>query len=344
MIALHPTRRFKMAHQLTERKNGFVEMAYAGATPWHGLGQEMTKGAPLEQWQVQAGMDWTIEESPVQFAYKAPSGAKCMGKVSDKKVLYRSDSFAPLGTVGDGFKVVQPHDVLEFFRDLTEQNGMTIETAGTLFGGRRFWTLAHIGDSCEVVPGDKVGGYLLLCTGADGTLATTGQFTTVRVVCNNTLSMSLAGSGLHKVSHKMKFDPKSMKEQMGLAHDEFRTFKANMQRLSDKTVSTQRAERLAFDLLAPKDFDKMDHGEKVQAITTTSDSRAFRSIMALFEGGGKGADIDGVKGTAWGFVNAVTEYTDYHARATSVDNRLNSAWLGAGNDLKNKAVELALSF
>lgn len=333
-----------MAHQLTERKNGFVEMAYAGDTPWHGLGQKVTQGASIEEWQVQAGMDWTIGESPVQFQYVTSAGLKCNGKVADKKVLYRSDTFAPLGTVGAGFKTVQPHDVLEFFRDLTADAGMTIETAGTLFGGRRFWTLAHIGDSCEIVPGDKVGGYLLLCTGADGTLATTGKFTTVRVVCNNTLSMSLTETGKHTVSHKMRFDPKGMKEALGLAHDEFRVFKENMSRLSDKTVSAQRAERLAFDLLKPATFDKLDQPAKLDAINTVSDSRAFKSILSLFEGGGKGADIDGVKGTAWGFVNAVTEYTDYHARATSTDNRLNSAWLGAGDDLKNKAVELALAF
>lgn len=332
-----------MAHQLTERKNGFVEMAYAGETPWHGLGQQVTKGASIEEWQAQAGMDWTIEQAPVEFGYTT-NGMKVRGKVADKKVLYRSDSFAPLGTVGDRFQVVQPHDVLEFFRDLTEKSGMQIETAGTLFGGRRFWTLAHIGDTCEIVPGDKVGGYLLLCTGADGTLATTGKFTTVRVVCNNTLSMSLNESGKHSISHKMKFDPEHMKQSLGLAHDEFRVFKENMTRLSDKSVSIARAERLAFDLLKPDSFDKANETEKHTVIQDVSDSRAFKSILALFEGGGKGATMDGVSGTAWGFVNAVTEYTDYHSRATSTDNRLNSAWLGKGDEMKTKAVELALNF
>jgi phage/plasmid-like protein (TIGR03299 family) len=340
-----------MAHQLTERKNGFIEMAYVGDTPWHGLGQQVQKGASIESWMVSAGMDWTIGESPVEYAYVLPVGKlgntvpmKVRGKVADKKVLYRSDSYAPLGTVGSSFKVVQPHDVLEFFRDLTEGAGFHIETAGTLFGGKRFWALASIGDTCEIVPGDKVGGYLLLVTGADGTLATTGKFTTVRVVCNNTLSMSLGETGKHSVSHKMAFDPVKMKKSLGLVHDEFDVFASNMKRLADKTVSAQRIERLTFDLLKPEGFEKMDSGQKVGVISKVSDSRAFKSILSLFDGGGKGSTIDGVAGTAWGFVNAVTEYTDYHSRAQNVDNRLNSAWLGAGDDLKTKAVELALAF
>jgi hypothetical protein len=34
--------------------------------------------------------------------------------------------------------------------------------------------------------GDRVKAYLLLATSCDGTLCTTAQFTSVRVVCNNT--------------------------------------------------------------------------------------------------------------------------------------------------------------
>ena len=329
-----------MAHELTERKNGLIEMAYAGETPWHGLGQKVQKGASIEEWQISAGMDWTIQESPVEFGYVA-NGLKIRGKVADKKVLYRSDSFAPLGTVGSKFQVVQPHEVLEFFRDLTQNAGFSVETAGTLFGGSRFWALASIGEECEIVPNDKVGGYLLLCTGADGTMATEARFTTVRVVCNNTLSMARDAKGAFKVSHKTKFDSVQMKQRLGLAHDEFAQFKDNMRRLSGKTVSMARAERLAFDLLKPDNFDSMSMDEKTKVLEKVSDNRTFKGILAMFDGGGQGAKIDGVRDTAWGFVNAVTEYVDHASRATSTDNRLNSAWFGAGDDLKSKAVQLA---
>ena len=323
-----------MAHQLTERKNGFVEMAYAGETPWHGLGQQVQKGASIEEWMVSAGMDWTIQEAPVEFGYLA-NGMKVRGKVSDKKVLYRSDTYAPLGTVGNRFHVVQPHDVLEFFRDLTQGAGFTIETAGTLFGGSRFWALANIGDDCEIVPGDKVGGYLLLCTGADGTMQTMGKFTTVRVVCNNTLSMACGEAGQHKMSHKSAFNPLAMKEKLGLVHAEFSQFSANMKCLSDKTVSMARAERLAFDLLK-----QADTATDMKVIEQVSGSRAFKGILAMFDGGGMGSNLEGVSGTGWGFVNAVTQYVDHEARATSIDNRLNSAWFCNGDDMKNRAVSL----
>ena len=62
-----------MAHQLTIRENGYTEMAFVGETPWHGLGQELDQNATIEQWRVAAGMDWSIESSPVCFMVPDPS-------------------------------------------------------------------------------------------------------------------------------------------------------------------------------------------------------------------------------------------------------------------------------
>lgn len=45
-----------MAH-LLER------MACVGATPWHGLGNQLDINQPIEVWAKQAGMDWQIREA-----------------------------------------------------------------------------------------------------------------------------------------------------------------------------------------------------------------------------------------------------------------------------------------
>lgn len=181
-----------MPHALTERSNGLVEMAYKGETPWHGLGQQLEAGKTIEEWTVAAGMDWRIKRSKVRY-FADVNGAQQL-EIPDQHVLFRNDTKAPLGIVSERFKVVQPFEVMEFFRDLTNDAGFTMETAGTMFGGRRFWALAHIGESAIIRNhADAVGGYLLLCTGADGTLATQARFTTVRVVCNNTLGMAMPG-------------------------------------------------------------------------------------------------------------------------------------------------------
>ena len=172
-------------------------MAYVGAEPWHGLGNKLTPKQPLEVWAAAAGMDWSIEEAEVRFVAGSADNRAGLGSIHafpEQKVLYRSDTRAPLSVVSSRFQVVQPAEILEFYLDLTELGGYELETAGVLKEGRKLWALAKTGQSATLKGRDTVNGYLLLATACDGSLATTAQFTSVRVVCNNTLAIALGDS------------------------------------------------------------------------------------------------------------------------------------------------------
>jgi phage/plasmid-like protein (TIGR03299 family) len=180
-------------------------MAYVGATPWHGLGHRLTPDQPLEVWAQQAGMDWRIETADVRFiADRSPSYSGLLRAYPGQKVLYRSDTKAPLSVVSGRYKVVQPAEILEFYRDLTEVGGYELETAGVLKDGKKLWALARTGQTLTLKGRDAINGYLLLATACDGTLATTAQFTSVRVVCNNTLAIAIGDSARHSGSMMMR--------------------------------------------------------------------------------------------------------------------------------------------
>src|SRR5476649_400065 len=114
-----------MAHQIEQ-------MAYVGTTPWHGLGNQLTQKQPLEVWQHEAGMNWQIQESPVHFKSDAVAHLGAIHSFPEQKVLFRSDTKEPLSVVSQRYQVVQPREVLEFYRDLTEFSGYELETAGVL--------------------------------------------------------------------------------------------------------------------------------------------------------------------------------------------------------------------
>lgn len=117
------------------------QMAYVGQTPWHGLGNKLSANQPLEVWQKQAGMDWDIKEAPVQFTDVVDDTQSRLITFPQSKVLYRSDPQAPLSVVSQRYQVVQPREILEFYRDLTEVSGFQLETAGVLKGGKKVWAL-----------------------------------------------------------------------------------------------------------------------------------------------------------------------------------------------------------
>ena len=123
------------------------KMAYVGATPWHRLGNPLPPKQPIEVWAEKAGMDWTICDTPVRYLTEQAGSLGAILSFDDQKVLYRSDTKAPLSVVSSRYQVVQPKAVLEFYRDLTEVSGFELETAGVLKEGRKFWALARTGKS-----------------------------------------------------------------------------------------------------------------------------------------------------------------------------------------------------
>lgn len=308
-------------------------MAYVAETPWHGLGNQLSAHQPIEVWARQAGLDFQIKESAVRFMTECSDGG--LGPIMsypENKVLFRSDTKAPLSVVSQRYKVVQPREILEFYRDLTEISGYELETAGVLKGGKTIWALARTGQSSTLKGNDVTNGYVLLATGCDGTLATTAQFTSVRVVCNNTLAVALAGStGAVKVRHSTTFNPAAVKAQLGISVSSWDNFMYQMKTLSDRKVKTTEAFTYFLNVFS----------DQANPAGLTNE-RAMTTAMSLYEGQGRGSELASSKGTAFGLLNSITEYVDHERRAKSVDYRLESAWFGQGATLKQKALDQAL--
>jgi phage/plasmid-like protein (TIGR03299 family) len=312
-------------------------IAYTGAQPWHGLGNQLAPKQPLEVWARAAGMDWSIEEAEVRFVAAGNMHLGSIHAFPEQKVLYRSDTKVPLSVVSARYQVVQPAEILEFYRDLTEVGGFQLETAGVLKEGRKLWALARTGQSATLKGKDEVNAYLLLATACDGSLATTAQFTSVRVVCNNTLQIALGDSaGAIKVPHRSQFDAQAVKRQLGIAISSWDAFMVRMKALSEHKVSDAAAEKFLRRLLTYPTTNSVDRD------TATVNERAIKAVGQLYAGRGKGADLASASGTAWGLVNAITEFTDHHRRARSDDHRRDAAWFGAGATLKQRAWDEAM--
>ena len=316
-------------------------MAYVGETPWHGLGNELSPKQPLEVWAKEAGLDWRIESSDVSYMSSNDKGHNLIMPFAENKVLYRSDNLEPLSVVSQRYQEVQPREILEFYRDLTEHSHFELETAGVLKGGRKLWALARTGQSATLRGGDVSHGYLLLATACDGTLATTAQFTNIRVVCNNTLAVSLAdgSGGMVKVPHSTSFDADSVKQQLGVSVKQWDEHIYEMKQLSERRVTQAEAANYLSRVFNDQDNDIILFNSAKKEKDAVPNARAMNKVMQMFNGQGRGADLDAAKDTAYGLLCSITEYVDHERRAMNTDNRLNSAWFGAGAKLKEKGLQ-----
>ncbi|MCT9166177.1 hypothetical protein B9X71_07910 [Acinetobacter baumannii] len=345
-----------MAHQIET-------MAFIGQTPWHGLGNQLPQNQPIEVWAQQAGMDWRIESSNVSYMAKNDRGQSIILPYEEQRVLYRSDTHAPLSVVSQRYQEVQPKEILEFYRDLTEQSGFELETAGVLKGGRKFWALARTGQSAALKGKDVSNGYILLATACDGTLATTAQFTSVRVVCNNTLAIAVRGqnssAGVVKVPHSTKFDAGKIKQQLGISVRAWDEHMYEMKQLSQRKVTQQEAAAYFDAVFNNTNLSIAEQDESIiqfyrnvaipkQINASKADNksepngRAMSKVMTMFNGHGRGAELASAKDTAYGLLCSITEFVDHERRAISTDHRMDSAWFGAGANLKQRGLEQAL--
>lgn len=323
-----------MAHQI-DQTNGDA-IAFVGETPWHGLGHKLPEGADIETWRKTARLDWTVKEGAVMFTRDSDQERVARGEAQptevvafpERKALYRSDTLSPLSIVSDRFKVVQPGDVLEFFRKLVEQHGFKMETAGGLRGGRRIWALARIAEEVKVLD-DVVQPYCLLSTAYDATMATWARLCTTRVVCANTIAYAENEKGnIVRVPHNAELDFDDVRLQIGLALNSWERFKVRALKLAEREVTDAEAQAFLRELLGVADDET---------------PRGFARILSLFNGDQMGARKKSTRQTLWGVVQAVAEHVDHNPYSRTAETRLDAAWFGYGAALKVKALKSALA-
>lgn len=340
-----------MTDAITVRQDGFAEFAFLNKPAWHGLGNELLPTDDATTRRKKAGFDWQIESAAVEFSARSPLDnqedgvyATATQVVPGRRVLYRSDNQQPLSVVSDVFKVVQPAQVMDYFEELAEKSGFVLETAGTLFGGRKFWALANIGDeSCVLDPKDRVKGRLLMATSVDLSLPTTLKFLAERVVCANTLAWGLREKGgtTIKVRHNSEFRPEDVNEKLGiLSHDNFEEIMDDFRHLAEAPMSDYHMIEATCHIMEPKIYS-LSREEYMKLAETTPVQRIAELAI---EGRAIGSELEGANGTAWAWLNAVTQFVDHESSARTIDRRVERAWFGAGNKIKSRAFDLAKNF
>lgn len=312
-----------MAHEL-EMVNGEASMAYAGDVPWHGLGVKVSNDLTPEQMLKAAKLDWNV--TPVEL-FADYNGKKLSTKHS---ALIRETDSRVLDVITDDWHPTQNIEAFEFFNDFIAAGDMEMHTAGSLKGGKIVWALAKVNESFELFGGkDKVDAYLHFTNPHQYGKSIDVRFTPIRVVCNNTLTLSLnmKSKNMVKVSHRRKFDPNEVKEALGLAKEKLSKYKEMAEHLSKKRYNGE---------------DIVDYFTRIFPVSASSEKEMSKNAELAYEkyleeqpGAEYGA------GSWWQAFNTVTYMTD-HIIGRSADSRLQSAWYGANKGLKTKALELAV--
>jgi len=301
--------------------------------PWHGQGVILENAPTPEEAIKAAGLDWEVKLVPL--------GGELDGEpLKDVRrwATVRATDRRVLGTVGPTYHVLQNKDAFKFFQPVLDAGEAYLETAGSLRKGQRIWILARVKqDPVEIVPGDAVLSYILLSNGHDGFMSIRAGFSSIRVVCANTLAAAHEGaaSKLLRVRHTENAAKtlEEIREIMDIGRREFVASTEKMRALARKGVNTTDLKEYVRKVFQPKVTLTTEDEQK------TSCDRLMGKIIPLFEKG-RGNDMPGVKGTMWAAYNAVNEYIGWERGRADI--RLDSLWFGDGANVNKRAFDLAL--
>lgn len=298
--------------------------------PWHKLGKHFETAPSIEEGIQAAGLDYNIELQDIQTV----EGVKL-----DQKAVVRTDINKSLGVVSKQYNILQNRDAFSFFEPFVENGLATLETAGSLYNGRKVFVLAKIaGDDMEITPGDRVQKYILLSNSHDGGSAVRVGFTSIRVVCSNTLTMAQSdkASQLIRVYHTKKVNQtiEEIRMTMDLINKQFITTEERYKELAKMPMNVSdfhryikavtSKEKLEALLDTPSDYtpEEVEEGR----------NRLIKRVEEIFE-------LEPVH-NRWTAYNAVNYYIN-HERSRNVETTYNSLWFGNAKQLDQRALALA---
>jgi len=307
-------------------------MAYAGEVPWHGLGVPVSNDLTPIQMMEKAGVDWRVQEVETFIEYNGKR------QTTGQKALVRETDGRILTTVGENWNPVQNEDAFNFFAEYCLSGDMEMHTAGSLKDGQMVWALAKVKSDFELFGGDRVESYLLFSNPHQYGKAIDIRFTPIRVVCNNTLTLSLDQKAEKsvKVGHRVEFDASEVKTALGIASDKLAHYKEAAEYLGKRRYTTESLIEY-YNTVFPRTADKRVQGKGLSIDTLSRNAKLSYDVLETQPG------AEFAEGTWWQAFNSVTYITD-HVQGRNEDNRLYSSWFG-GNQLRKKnALQTAIEF
>ena len=330
-------------------------MAWTGEVPWHREGVKVDPNLTPQEMMIAASLDWTVSKRPgytITTPEYGDGGMELMQTPSSFFIVRDTDN-SILSHCGPKYLPVQNEKIFEFFSEFTTAAQMSMETAGSLRGGKSIWALAKLADTFELPGEDQIGGYLLLHQPHEASHALTARYTQIRVVCNNTLQLAFSNGKAHfSMSHIREFNAdmaKQAAETLGLANDTSKLFRESAEFLAKKKAPHANVLEYIGRIYQPdvieerlKNAQLKAEGRKIGEEGPLIDqfNHTTRNVVEALERA-PGALLKSSAGTWWGALNAVT-YVEDHMRGG--ENRVYNSLIGDGSKRKEKAYKMAIEY
>ena len=300
-----------------------------GKSAWHGQGVVTEGTLPAREAFEIADALFTVEKRELEFPLVNENGPSPVRFTQPAGVyaVVRTDTQALLGVVSKQYEIVQNESLLrmaEFIREEVAMDSVVVLANG----GKVCFTATLNGAEADIVPGDKIKRRIVGYLGHDGKTGCGAKFTNIRVVCQNTLTAALEGSGKHStITHKNGANGNfnALISSIDVARQDFVTECDLMREFS----------RASMGLSSFNEF--------VDEVYNIEEDQVFRKREQLERAFTNGYGAEFAPDSIWNAVNAITqiETSTLNQTRAAANRQFARGTFGAGAQISKRAFSLA---
>lgn len=292
---------------------------------WHKLGKLWTPAFEGDKLTSQkalelADLNWQVDLVPIEYNDQE-TGFYLVVRDKDDSVL---------GSVGPEYQPIQNHQAAKVLDDLVDSDDLEIETAISIFNGKKVVILARRPEYIEISD-DQYIPYIAAVLYHDGSGAARLYYTHVRIVCANTFEAAEGAVNRYFVirhSGDTEYRLEEARKALAMSFKQSDDFVQMGRKLIDVKISDREFDRFLKRLVEDPISDEAERARK-----NAQDRREHIKSTWKYSD-----NLDNIRGTRWGALNAVIEW-EQHFRSYSSDERRVATTLD-GNPLQRKAKKL----
>jgi phage/plasmid-like protein (TIGR03299 family) len=272
-------------------------------TTWHAIGKSVEECKNMEQVLKASGLDYIVTKEPV-YNFDGVNFAQ----IPNRFITTRSDGHT-YDVVSDKYEVIQNRDAFDFVNYMGEE--FKFEKAAETASGMVY----IIGKLPDVnILGDAFTPHVIFRNGFDGKVKITAAISPLRMVCQNQFNFAFKNAAnATTIRHVRNAESKlaEARETLRLSADYMEQLNLMAEHFAGMKMSKDRLERVV-KYLFPIPEDTAINAFKRKNL---EDNRA--AFLKAHEA----EDNANFRGTAWGLVNAYTDFITHKEPAGKRDNR-----------------------
>ena len=274
---------------------------------WTNIGKDVTACRDMEQVLQASGLDYTVEKRPI-FTYPDIEDDGTRMVIPNRFITARREDGHTYDVVSDKFEIIQNRDAFDFVKYMGDE--LAFEKAGETQSGMVY----IIGKLPEVdILGDKFTPHVIFRNGFSGKVKITAAICPLRIVCQNQFNFAFRNTAnTVQIRHVGNVEAKleEAKEVLRLSADYMQELNLMAEHFAAMRLGKSSIERIT-DYLFPMPTEEMNPFKR----------KSLEDARSAFMAAHDAEDNRNFRGTAWGMVNAYTDYITHKEPAGKREDR-----------------------